>query len=344
MCERAADLQIQPIHWHWKGWLALGKFEILAGTKATGKSTTAVSLAATTTVGGLWPDGTQAAPGDALIWSAEDNAEDTILPRFAAAGGDFKRLIVVRSTRLRNDETVPFDPSLDLPALAAGALQRPELKMIILDPVVMAVGDDVDSHRNAETRRGLQPLVDLAEKLHVVVLGLTHFSKGTSELDPLDRVTGSLAFTAIARIVLGCWVDNQTGERRLVRIASNIGISGGGYGYELYEAPLPDRGIGALHLRWGNALHGPAAELLRPAKPDTPTALDEAVEFLREYLGSGPKPVLDVKEAAGAHFHSWGTIRRAQQQLGIKPTKVGLDMWIWALPEPPERGFGYRPD
>src|SRR5215475_2494004 len=35
-------------------------------------------------------------------------------------------------------------------------------------------------------------------------------------------------------------VDKQTGERRLVRIASNIGVSGGGFEYELYEAPLPD--------------------------------------------------------------------------------------------------------
>jgi hypothetical protein len=345
MFECAADLQIKPIEWHWKGWLALGKLHLLAGSKETGKSSTLVKLMATTTVGGLWPDNTQAPLGDALLWTAEDDAEDTILPRFAAAGGDPRRLIIIRSTRLRqNDEVVPFDPSVDLPSLIEGALPRPALKIIGIDPVVMAIADGADSHKNTETRRGLQPLVDLAQQLRVALVGLTHFSKGTSELDPIERVTGSLAFTAIARIVLACcWAEKQTGDRRLVRVASNIGVGGGGFTYELFEAPLPDRDIGALHLRWGNVLHGPAAELLKPAKPDKPDALDEAVDFLREYLGSGPKAATDIRDAAQAHFHSWATVRRAQRQLDIKPRQTA-EGWIWALPEPAEHGFGYRPD
>ena len=37
--------------------------------------------------------------------------------------------------------------------------QQPETKMVIIDPIVLAVA----SHKNAKTRRGLGPLVKFAE-------------------------------------------------------------------------------------------------------------------------------------------------------------------------------------
>ena len=39
--------------------------------------------------------------------------------------------------------------------------QQPETKMVIIDPIVLAVAGD--SHKNAKTRRGLGPLVKFAE-------------------------------------------------------------------------------------------------------------------------------------------------------------------------------------
>ena len=39
-----------------------------------------------------------------------------------------------------------------------------------------------------------------------------------------------------------------------------------------------------------------------------------------------------------AHGHSWATVRRAQQKLGIKPLKTGK-AWAWQLPyQPAQRG------
>jgi putative DNA primase/helicase len=345
MLETGTDLKATPIKWHWNGWLARGKLHLLAGSKTTGKSTVSLNLMATTTISADWPDGTRAPFGDVLLWTGEDGIEETILPRFLAAGGDPKRLNIIRKMRLPDGHTIPFDPSIDLAALKAGASTLSELKMVVIDPVVMVIPGDADSHKNTETRRGLQPLVDFAEELQVVLLGVTHFSKGTSDLDPIERVSGSLAFTAIPRIVLGTYVDHETGKRHLVRIASNIGLSGGGFEYELYEAPLPEHDFGALHLRWGEALQGSAAELLKPKPTKTASALDDAVAFLKDFLGSGPKSSKDVEEAGKAHGHSLMTIRRAQKQLDIKPKKEGNE-WIWALPEPgpAERGNGFTPD
>jgi len=194
---------MQKIDWLWKGWIARGKFHLLAGAKSAGKSTIVFDLLANlTAVGGKWPDGNPAPLGDVLMWSGEDGIEDTILPRFVAAGGDRKRIYPIKDV-ISNGAARPFDPSTDIPALIKMAETLPNLVAIGIDPVVLAIPSKADSHKNTETRRGLQPLVDLAERRNAALIGITHFTKGTSGLDPIERVTGSIAFAALARVVLG---------------------------------------------------------------------------------------------------------------------------------------------
>ena len=82
------DLTPQPVEWLWQGWLAKGKLHILAGAPGQGKTTLALTLAATVTIGGRWPDGRISEQGNVLIWSGEDDAADTLLPRLIAAGAD----------------------------------------------------------------------------------------------------------------------------------------------------------------------------------------------------------------------------------------------------------------
>jgi RecA-family ATPase len=99
--------------------------------------------------------------------------------------------------------------------------------LLIVDPIVSAVMGD--SHKNGEVRRGLQPLVDLAARHACALIGITHYSKGTTGRDPLERVTGSLAFGAVARVVMGTAKPTGPGEpRRLVRAKSNLEPYGGG--------------------------------------------------------------------------------------------------------------------
>lgn len=72
--------------------------------------------------------------------------------------------------------------------------------LLIVDPVVSAVTGD--SHKNTEVRRALPPLVDLAAACDCAVLGITHFFRGGQGAEPAQRVVGSVAFTAVARVVL----------------------------------------------------------------------------------------------------------------------------------------------
>lgn len=80
-----ADLTPEPVQWLWPDWLALSKFHLLARAPGQGKTTIAMGMAATVTIGGRWSDGSQCAAGNVLIWSGEDDYTDTLLPRLIAA-------------------------------------------------------------------------------------------------------------------------------------------------------------------------------------------------------------------------------------------------------------------
>jgi putative DNA primase/helicase len=130
--------------------------------------------------------------------------------------------------------------------------------MLIIDPIVSAVSGD--SHKNTEVRRALQPVVDLAAETGCAVYGITHFTKGTAGRDPVDRVTGSLAFGALTRIVTVALKMPEEGSHPpgawlFARAKSNIGPDGGGFYYRLEERENPDcPGLLNACVTWGESV------------------------------------------------------------------------------------------
>lgn len=332
-----ADLVPSPVRWLWKHWLALGKLHILAGAPGQGKTTLALGMAATVTIGGRWPDGSPSAAGNVLIWSGEDDAADTLLPRLLASGADPAKCFFIEGAR-RDGEVVPFDPARDLGQLLAAIEKIGGIKLLVMDPVVSAVAGD--SHKNTEVRRALQPLVDLAAAHDCAVLGITHFAKGGQGTDPTQRVVGSVAFSAVARVVMVAakvkGEDENKDTRLLARSKSNIGPDGGGFHYSLEQSePLP--GIQASHVAWGKAVEGTARELLTDPEESAEgaaenSAKDEATEFLLELLTDGSAPSKHVETEAKAAGIAWITVRRASDALGVKKRKLN-GTWYWFKPD-----------
>jgi putative DNA primase/helicase len=176
------DYAMEPMRWLWPHYLAKGKLHALAGVPGTGKSTITFKIAATFSTGGTWPDGTTAPLGDVAIWSGEDNIEDTIKPRLVAAGADCNRVHVLHTTR-EDLGPRPFDPAVDMALLGASVSALPELSLLILDPVTAAILGD--SHKAAEVRAGLQPIVELCERLDIAALRVSHFAKNSSGRQPV---------------------------------------------------------------------------------------------------------------------------------------------------------------
>lgn len=326
--QRACDVEPQPVYWLWPGWLAAGKLHLIGGAPGTGKTTVAVGLAAIVSQGGRWPDGSRARAGSVVIWSGEDDDADTLNPRLRAAGADTRRVHVVARV-VEGGESYPFDPARDLDALRDALRALPDVRLLVIDPVVSAVSGD--SHKNAEVRRGLQPLVDLAGELGCAVLGITHFSKGTGGRDPLERITGSLAFGALPRVVMVTAkqeADSDRAARRvLLRAKCNIGPDGGGFAYELQQGPLPDfPGVEASRVIWGEAIEGTAREVLADAEAQGEEADErrDAASWLRQLLSGGELSVKEVKRQADEAGHAWRTVQRAMRAAGVESKRGGF--------------------
>lgn len=336
----ADTIPLQPIEWIWPGWIAKGKLHVLAGQPSTGKTTLALDFASTITRGGTWPDGTRAPFGRVIVWSGEDGISDTIKPRLIAAEADERQVLILRGT-WQSGRSRQFDFERDLHLLEAAIAQHGSVSLIIIDSIVQAVSGS--SNSNTAVRKTLTPLVDLADRMGCAILGLTHVSKGSKKKAPLDRVTGSLAYGAAARVVTLAMRDESDDERRiLVRAKSNIGPDDGGFAYRIVSAEVPTNAgmVQSSAVVWEEELHGSAKEILDQAEGNdvSPRAnkLDESKQFLETLLAAGQVTSSKVQEEAGRAGFAWATVRRAAKTLGVVSIKGQGPggQWTWSLPRP----------
>jgi putative DNA primase/helicase len=330
---RAADITPESVRWLWVGWLPSGKLVILAGAPGTGKSTIAFTLAAIVSRGGAWPDkAPPCAPANVLIWSGEDDAADTIVPRLIAAGADLTRVHIIRGKLGPNGERMAFDPSTDLPQLE-------QTMAAIINPVVSAVAGDMN--KSNEVRRSLQALVDLGAKFDCAVIGITHFRKGSQGATPHERVLGSQAFGALARIVLIAAENEENGRRVFARAKSNISKDRGGIEYALVPQPV-NGNIASIKIDWGAPVEGTAREILKEAEREPETVDEgECAQALSAALrDSNGAPIEVPKQIVEAQLKQAGytekQIRRARERLklvtwleGFGPACKGM----WRLPD-----------
>jgi putative DNA primase/helicase len=228
--------------------------------------------------------------------------------------------------------SVPFDPSQDIGELHKAVMRIGGVSLLIVDPIVSVVSGDM--HRANDVRRSLQAVVDFAEVHKCAVVGITHFAKGGAGKSPQDRVIGSQAFGALARMVLVAAKEENGARRVLARAKSNIAPDDGGVSYSLNLSDIGD-GVTATHVIWNGVLEGTAREILGEVEYDEDgegSEAKDAEQFLRDLLADGPMPTNQIKADADGAGYSWATIRRAQKSIGIIAKKDGMKgPWSWTL-------------
>ena len=330
----AADIKLKPLVWLWKNWLLEGKLHILAGVAKVGKTTIALKLASTISTGGTWPDGTQAGQGSVLIWSGEDDPEDTLKPRLAVVGADLNRIHFVKNVFDQSGDR-PFNPATDFAGLSEKLKSMRDCKLLIIDPIVSAIKGN--ANHNNDVRQSLEPITRLAREHKVAVIGITHLTKNSGESTPLDQVTGSLAFTAAARVVWMATSGMLDGEKVKIfsQIASNLGREAGSFLYEVEERELIETKSDYSYIKWGQPITDDVSDLLKRmrVRNEYRSKTDEAADRIRELLADGPKDSETVKKTLFCEDYSKGTIDSAKRIAGVQAVKSATSNgpWMWQL-------------
>jgi putative DNA primase/helicase len=157
----------------------------------------------------------------------------------------------------------------------------------------------------------------MAEECRLAVIGITHYTKGTQGKNPVERITGSLAFGALPRVLWGAALDEDGNNGRFVRTGSNIGPRGGGFEYQLERVVLNGTAIEAQRVAWGKYRMGSARALLDEVASDEmkTTAVSNAGVWLRGTLWPANQQgmtIPEVKAAAAAHGYMWRAVERAK--------------------------------
>ena len=331
----AADIRPERVEWIWPGRIAVGKQTCFGGDPGTSKSTLSIAIAATVTRGGLWPCGEgQARKGSVIILSAEDGAADTIIPRLLAAGADRARVRIVTAVRTDNGKGHrSFNLQADLDLLEAHIHEIGDVVLIIIDPVSSYMGKG-DSHKNTEVRQVLEPVGEMATRMRVAVLTVTHFSKGgnNNTTKALHRFIGSIAFIGAARAGFAVMEDPDVKGRRLfLHAKNNLARPPQGLAYKLEErvaVPAQDgaEAIYASAIVWDDApVEQTADDVLGTAgAPDNDTGKEAAKTFLRQALARGPLPAKEILKMAAEEGLTPKTIRTAKEALRVVSEREGF--------------------
>jgi hypothetical protein len=205
-------------------------------------------------------------------------------------------------------------------------------RLLLIDPLSDYVGR-IDQHSYGDVRWALNPLLVLARKYHVAVVGIMHCNKNTS-LQVLYRIMGSMGFMAMAGSVWLIAKDREDEEQK-----------------RRFFAPLKHR-LGpeqkALAFRLDNL--GKVAKVVFESEPvedsfDIEEALmpqeragetKRAKKFILGMLKDGPVLTEEIKSAARDEGIAWATLRRARGKMrGVKAEKENKlrGKWSWYLDE-----------
>jgi energy-coupling factor transporter ATP-binding protein EcfA2 len=330
----------------WRYRFYLGKLSLIVGHPGCGKSFLTTFLAAAVSRGSKLPlaDGESFPAGDVVLLAAEDDPSDTIRPRLEAHGADLDRIHVVVCVESIGEDGKPLDRmlrfDLDIGRLATLLEQRQAegrpIKLIVIDTLCSYWGK-VDTFKSNEVRAVLGPLVELAAKHNVCIVGISHLNKG-GHGPAVTRALGSMAIVGLAR---SAWLvchdpddplaETGTSTRRLfLAVKSNLGPPQPGLAFE-----ITDNGI-----VWTEQVGMTADRALAPPQrkreeKDKGHALREACEWLETRLGDSSEHESDVVRAEAKEAGiSFGTFRRAKEDIGVISRKDrGLGgKWFLTLP------------
>jgi RecA-family ATPase len=320
-----ADIAPETIDWLWEPYVPYGKLTILEGDPGLGKTFLLLALAtALSRRAGLPAQGggltsPPAQPMTTLYITAEDGYGDTLVPRAIALGADLRYLKAVMGWTANDTDLHPF--SLSQVSLLEEAIRDFQAKCIILDPLQAFLGAEMDMHRANEVRPVLMQLGMVAAAQHCAVIAIRHWNKNTGG-KATYRGQGSIDFTAAARSVLaiGESPDDET-VRVLAQSKNSLAPLGRSQTFRIFDG----------RFEWCGSTEIDAETLAQAQPQKRQHQRHNAMQWLKDYLRSGPQASAGIMAAADAVGISERTLNRAKATLGVLSAREGKE-WFWRLP------------
>jgi hypothetical protein len=347
--KKASEYKARSIRWLWRDRFALGKLGLIGGLPDKGKGLISASMIAACSTGGTWPCGEGQAPlGNVLWFTAEDDIEDTVIPRLMAAGADLNRVHIVGMAKNADGRERMFNIATDLDLLRQKLEEVGDVVLVIIDPMSAYVGvGTINNAMSTDVRGMLGPLVLLAEEKSISVIGIMHFNKQADVTNAMLRIADSLAYVAAARHVYVVVDDADADEKQarlFVKAKNNLAPDAHALRYFVGVAEVAtdletEEAITAPYVIWHTEhVEVTSTEAMEAAEGNSSTrsAAREAEEFLLRTLAGESKLVEEVEEEARAHGISLtGALKRARKNLGVivrKQTGIIDGKWTWSLP------------
>ncbi len=318
---KASDITPRKIHWLWYPYIPFGKVTLLQGDPGDGKSKLMLTLAALLSNGSPLPftdESQHIKPITVIYQTTEDDAADTVVPRFRAAGGDDDRLIFIDESKKRltfGDERI------------RAAIEAYDAKLLILDPMSSYVGDDCSMNNANEIRSEFNHLIAVAKDTGCAIVIIAHMNKAR-DTSPLYRTNGSIDIAGAARSILAITRTSNKGnptERYLVQVKSNLAPMGAAILFEVV-----DKGViflSELHLSAEEAFSALAPRMGRPNVRE-----EAATDLIRSLLSGGRRLAAECEAALEAAGFKKSTYKKSKKKAGVHSVKDGFQ-WYWTLQE-----------
>lgn len=226
LVRKASEVPMQRAVWLWStddvGRIPCGEVTLAAGRGNVGKSPFALWVVAELSRGNL-PGHYFGEKVRSAIYASEDSHSHTTVPRLQAAGADLDMVDLIAGTTTSDGEVTTLEWWRDLELIEAHLVET-GARFLVIDPLHDVYKAGADTNKTDDVRRGIRPLVAMAHRCGVTILGLAHFNKAKTS-DVASLLSGSHGLRDIVRAVL-VFVESSDGQKVLGQDKNNLGRSG----------------------------------------------------------------------------------------------------------------------